>query len=82
MSNNATTVKEAPCTPKVKKKAVLLQHKKAYVIQGQNQAFPIGIYLLKVSNKSTTTKCKICSKVTIKTPERCNCFAVFVVTHV
>ena len=27
-----------------------------------------GIYLLKVNNRNTRTKCKICSKLTIKTP--------------
>ena len=29
-----------------------------------------GIYLLKVKNRNTTTKCEICSKLTMKTPER------------
>ena len=32
-------------------------------------ANPVGIYLLKVK-KNTRTRCKICSKLTIKTPER------------
>ena len=31
---------------------------------------PAGIYLLKVNNRSTRTRCEICSKLTIKTPER------------
>ena len=32
---------------------------------------PSGIYLLKVNNKNTRTRrCDICSKLTIKTPER------------
>ena len=31
---------------------------------------PAGIYLLKVNNRNTRTRCEICSKVTIKTPER------------
>ena len=30
---------------------------------------PAGIYLLKVNNRSTRTRCEICSKLTIKTPE-------------
>ena len=30
----------------------------------------MGIYLLKVNNRNTTTRCEICSKLTIKTPER------------
>ena len=32
--------------------------------------FPAGIYLLKVNNRNTRTRCEICSKLTIKTPER------------
>ena len=32
--------------------------------------FLIGINTLKVSKKSTGTRCVICSKLTIKTPER------------
>ena len=30
----------------------------------------VGIYLLKVSNRNTRTRHEICSKLTIKTPER------------
>ena len=30
---------------------------------------PAGIYLLKVNNKNTRTRCEISSKLTIKTPE-------------
>ena len=30
-----------------------------------------GIYLFKVNNRKTRTKCEICSKLTIKTPEQC-----------
>ena len=30
---------------------------------------PAGIYLLKVNNRNTRTRCEICSKFTIKTPE-------------
>ena len=32
--------------------------------------FPVGIYLLKVNNKNSRTRWEICSKLTIKTPER------------
>ena len=32
--------------------------------------FPVGIYLLKVNTRNTRTRCEICSKLTIKTPER------------
>ena len=31
---------------------------------------PAGIYLLKVSNRNTRTRCEICSKLTIKRSER------------
>ena len=31
---------------------------------------PAGIYLLKVNNRNTRTRCEICPKLTIKTPER------------
>ena len=32
--------------------------------------FPAGSYMLKVNNRKTRTRCEICSKLTIKTPER------------
>ena len=31
---------------------------------------PAGNYMFKVSNRNTRTRCEICSKLTIKTPER------------
>ena len=31
---------------------------------------PAGIYLFKVNNRNTKARCEICSKLTIKTPER------------
>ena len=30
---------------------------------------PAGIYMFKVNNRNTRTRCEICSKLTIKTPE-------------
>ena len=33
-------------------------------------SYPAGIYLPKVNNINTRTRCEICSKLTIKTPER------------
>ena len=33
--------------------------------------YPVDIYLLKVNNKNTRTRCEMCSKLTIKTPKRC-----------
>ena len=32
--------------------------------------FKVGIYLLKVNNRNSRTRCEICSKLTIKIPER------------
>ena len=34
---------------------------------------PAGNYMLKVNNRDTRKICEICSKLTIKTPERCHC---------
>ena len=34
-----------------------------------DSALLAGIYLLKVNNRNTRTRCKICSKLTLKTPE-------------
>ena len=34
------------------------------------QEYPAGIYLFKVNNRNTRTRCEICSKLTINTPER------------
>ena len=45
-----------------------------YVLSSQDikyfGPFPAGNYLFKVNNKSTRTRCEICSELTIKTPER------------
>ena len=35
-----------------------------------DQTNPAGNYMFKVNNRSTRTRCEICSKLTIKTPER------------
>ena len=35
--------------------------------------YPAGIYLLKVNNRNNRTRCEICLKLTIKTPERHHC---------
>ena len=32
--------------------------------------YPSGIYLLKVNSRNVRTRCEICSKLTLKTPER------------
>ena len=33
---------------------------------------PVGNYMFKVNNRNIRAKCEICSKLTIKTPERCH----------
>ena len=35
-----------------------------------DESFPAGIYLLKVNKRNSRTRCEICSKLTIKIPER------------
>ena len=35
--------------------------------------YPAGIYLLKINNKNSRTRCEICLKLTIKTPKRRQC---------
>ena len=42
-----------------------------------NRIIPAGNYIFKVNNRSTRKRCEICSKLTIKTPERC--FDAFIV---
>ena len=39
-------------------------------IRSHSYSFTVGIYLLKVNYRNTRTKYEICSKLTIKTPER------------
>ena len=39
-------------------------------IYHQHQHLPAGIYLLTVNDRNTRTRCEICSKLIIKTPER------------
>ena len=48
---------------------------------------PFGIYLLTVNRRNTGTSCEICSKLTIKTPERrqlppCSSVSIFNFEHV
>ena len=37
------------------------------------EGYQADIYLLKVNNRNTRTRCEICSKLTIKIPERRQC---------
>ena len=41
-----------------------------YLLKVNNKSTRSGNYLLKVNNRNTRTRCEICSKLTIKTPER------------
>ena len=44
-------------------------------------SFPVGNYMFKVNNRSTRTRCEICSKLTVKIPEQrqwCR-FGIFIV---
>ena len=44
--------------------------RKKYTCVEKPLMFPANIYLFKVNNKSIRNRCEICSKLTIKTPER------------
>ena len=60
ISNSLNTFTHSNKTRKIGLQSIL--HVKVYLA---------GFYLLKVKNRNTRTRCKICSKLTIKTPERC-----------
>ena len=40
------------------------------MVDASSNPYPANIYLIKVNNKNTRKRCEICSKFTIKTPER------------
>ena len=42
----------------------------AFEFSDPNEKCPTNIYLFNVNNRNTTKRCEICSKLTIKTPER------------
>ena len=44
-----------------------LQH---FTNSSSQNTIPTGNYMFKVNNRNTRTRCEICSKLTIKTPER------------
>ena len=41
------------------------------VFEKTKKVNPTDNYMFKVNNRNTRTRCEICSKLTIKTPERC-----------
>ena len=47
---------------------------------------PVNIYMFKVNNRNTRQSCKICSKLTIKTPDRRQCrrsvFFIVIYEHI
>ena len=49
-------------------------HKSSYIAtylqHNMKKEYPAGNYMFKVNNRNTRTRCEICSKLTIKTPER------------
>ena len=52
---------------------VIKKYKNQQIIFIETVSFVLdlaSIYLLKVNNRNTRTRCEICSKLTIKTPER------------
>ena len=52
------------------KKEILFQKENKFIQIRNSNGVPVGIYLLKVNNRNTRIRCEICSKLTIKTPER------------
>ena len=46
-----------------------------------SRSYPAGNYMFKANNRNTRTRCEVCSKFTIKTPEKHNwhCSGVFTV---
>ena len=51
-----------------KKRRFVYQH--VHAIVAFRRVNPVNIYLFKVNNGNTIRICEICSKLTIKTPER------------
>ena len=53
----------------LRKQLVALIQKQYLNNRKYTDSFPAGIYLLKVNNRNTSTRCEICLKLTNKTPE-------------
>ena len=43
------------------------------MLAGQSLLYPAGSYLFKFNNRNFRTRCEICSKLTVKTPEQHQC---------
>ena len=46
------------------------QNMETIALEPLGHIYPAGNYMFKVNNRNTRTRCEICSKLTIKTPER------------
>ena len=55
---------------KQNKNFTILNFAKRKMILYSSTTIPAGNYMFKVNNRNTRTRCEICSKLTIKTPER------------
>ena len=44
---------------------------KSYLAKIVDRFYPVSIYVLIVNNRNTRTRCEICSKLTMKSTERC-----------
>ena len=57
-----------------RKKLTRTQHPIVFLNRKIKSKFnPAGNYMFRVNNRNTRTRCQICSKLTIKTPERRHC---------
>ena len=68
-----STVALVPCNQSNKDDRIIIQTKKTNLCL----IIPVNIYLLKVNNRNTRKGFKICSKLTIKRPERHDVVLVF-----
>ena len=55
---------------KYKRIYITLFHSQFDEVQQHWKAFPVSNYMLKVNKRNARTRCEICSKLTIKTPDR------------
>ena len=72
---------QVPWTPNQKLEYIIriFTRQKTPIIISQPSAvviFSAGIYLLKVNHRNIKTRCEICSKLTIKTPEQRQYFGI------
>ena len=56
---------QSECSYSLGKEPSHIQHDGEYIFR----SYPFGNYMFQVTNRNTRTRCEICSKVTIKTPD-------------